>query len=48
MRDEQPAAAHAGMYTAPTRELPPVFHFVDCEVTSGSATSSASVRGDGS
>lgn len=51
MRDEQPAAAHiagSGMYTALTRELPPVFHFVDCEVTSGSAASSASLRGDGS
>lgn len=51
MRDEQSAAAHtagSGMCTALMRELPPVFHFVDCEVTSGSATSSASLRGDGS
>lgn len=51
MRDEQPAAAHiagSGMYTALTRERPPVFHFVDCEVTSGSTASSASLRGDGS
>lgn len=44
MRDEQPAAAHiAGsrMNTALMRKLPPVFHFVDCEVTSGSAASTA-------
>lgn len=49
MKDEQPAAAHiagSGMCTALMRELPPVFHFVDCEVTCGSAA--ASLRGDGS
>lgn len=51
MRGEQPAVAHiaaSGIHTALMRELPPVFHLVVCEVTSGSAASSASLRGDGS
>lgn len=50
MGDEQPAAAHiagSGMHSS-YETASSCFSFVDCEVTSGSAASSASLRGDGS
>lgn len=48
-QSQQPAATYIavpGMETLLVGELPPVF-IIDCEVTSGSAVSSASLTGDG-